>query len=144
MGRMRQIGQMLCLAMLGLATAAAWPVTIGWDGSPGAKYRVYHGRSSRAYTSVVDAGTNTQLRLTLPAGDNFIAVTAFNEVGESDYSKEIWFYASNTAVPALNLRVEASEVLPDGSLFPDGHWETLFSTTVTNNGTQRFFRMTLK
>jgi hypothetical protein len=116
------------LALCLMATAAC-AVTIGWDAATGADgYLVYQGDSSRHYTNVVDAGTNTVLRLRLPDGDNFMAVTAYNKFGESDPSPELWFYASNpppvTTVP-LSLKVETS---PD--LF--GNWTLLFSQTVTN------------
>lgn len=134
MGRMRQIGQMLCLAMLGLATAAAWSVTIGWDGSRGATgYRVHHGRASGTYTNVIEAGTN-QASFGLPPGTNYIAVSAYNVVGESGLSEELVFVQPP---PPLTLLIETS-----GELL--GPWLQMFSAAVTNNEAQRFFRMTLK
>lgn len=118
--------------------ASALGVTIGWDAAPGAEgYLVYQGDSTRHYTNVVDAGTNTVLHLRMPEGDNFIALTAYNKFGESDYSPEIWFYASNPPPATLNLKVETSSEL-------QGNWDVLYSQTVTNQGGQRFFRMTLK
>lgn len=125
---------MLCLAMLGLATAAAWSVTIGWDGSRGATgYRVHHGRSSGTYTNVIEAGTN-QARFLLPPGTNYIAVSAYNVVGESGLSEELVFVQPP---PPLTLLIETS-----GELL--GPWLQMFSAAVTNNEAQRFFRMTLK
>lgn len=95
-----------------LLSVAALAVTIGWDAAPGATgYRVYHGGTSRGYTSVIDitgppeAGTpnpKTQASFDLPRGTNFIAVTAFNAAGESAPSEELVF-----AEPMI-LRVERS------------------------------------
>jgi hypothetical protein len=129
------------LAFSALAVSS-FAVTIGWDPSPGADgYRVYHGQTSLNYTRVVEAGTNTQLRLQLPDGDNFIALTAYKSfqtgtILESDYSKELWFYASNPPPPTMNLRVEKSSDLA-------GPWQALVNVTVTNEGGPMFFRTTL-
>ena len=73
-------------------------VTLAWDHNgqiPTTGFYVYHGFESGNYTSKIDAGSDPQY--TLVGLDDlesyYIAVTAYNEFGESDFSEEI-IYAS--------------------------------------------------
>jgi hypothetical protein len=124
-----------CLILMSLLAicSAALGVTIGWNDSPRATgYRVYHGRASRNYTNSIDAGSWTNLSFRLPSGTNYIAVTAYNAVGESGFSDELVFVPPQP----LQLRVETSDEL-------SGPWLPIFATTVTNSRQQRFFRTIL-
>ena len=69
-------------------------VTLAWDHNdqiPVTGYYVYYGLESGNYSTVVDAGSEPQY--TLVDLDDlksyYIAVTAYNEYGESDFSEEI-------------------------------------------------------
>ena len=73
-------------------------ITLAWDHNdqvPVTGYYVYHGPESGYYTAKIDAGSEPQY--TLVGLDDlqsyYIAVTAYNEFGESDFSEEI-IYAS--------------------------------------------------
>jgi hypothetical protein len=65
-------------------------------------YYVYYGLESRNYCTKIDAGSEPQY--TLVGLDDlesyYIAVTAYNEFGESDFSEEIIFasYACNADI----------------------------------------------
>ena len=68
-------------------------VTLAWDASPSNPdgYRLYYGTSSGSYTQVIDVGNVTQYKVSeLQSGMiYYFAVTVYNELGESGYSKEI-------------------------------------------------------
>ena len=73
-------------------------ITLAWDYNdqvPITGYYVYHGLESGNYSAKIDAGSEPQY--TLVGLDDlqsyYIAVTAYNEFGESDFSEEI-IYAS--------------------------------------------------
>ena len=73
-------------------------ITLAWDYNdqvPITGYYVYHGFESGNYSAKIDAGSEPQY--TLVGLDDlqsyYIAVTAYNEFGESDFSEEI-IYAS--------------------------------------------------
>ena len=73
-------------------------ITLAWDHNdqvPITGYYVYHGVESGNYTAKIDAGSMPQY--TLVGLDDqqsyYIAVTAYNEFGESDFSEEV-IYAS--------------------------------------------------
>ena len=74
-------------------------ITLAWDHNdqvPVTGYYVYHGFESGSYSAKIDAGSEP--RYTLVDLDDlqsyYIAVTAYNEFGESDFSEEI-VYASH-------------------------------------------------
>jgi hypothetical protein len=75
--------------------AFADEVTLAWDPNPEPSvqgYRVYYGKSSGLYTSVVDAGNNTDsVIMGLEAGTTYyFACTAYSATGdESNFSNEI-------------------------------------------------------
>ena len=68
-------------------------VTLEWDRNPETNvtgYRVYAGRQSRVYDSVLDVTNQTVATIAAPAGKSFYAVTAYNIDGlESDFSDEV-------------------------------------------------------
>jgi hypothetical protein len=68
-------------------------VTLEWDRNPEpnvAGYRVYSGRQSRVYGSVLDVGNQTVAQLPTNPGTTFYAVTAYDDTGlESDFSEEV-------------------------------------------------------
>ena len=80
-------------------------VTLAWDYNdqiPVTGYYVYYGLESGIYSNKIDAGSEPQYTL----GDidelksYYIAVTAYNEFGESDFSEELIYsaYACNADI----------------------------------------------
>jgi malectin (di-glucose binding ER protein) len=94
--------------LLSLAPGAlAAPLTVAWDAAPGATgYIIYYGDASRHYTATVDVGPTTTAALSGldPAAPSYIAVTAYNDVGdESNFSNEVLFNPAHpTVVWAVN------------------------------------------
>lgn len=90
------VGLILLLPCLTLAL----DVTLAWDKNRDevSGYRLYYGRESRNYSTVIDVGEDTSHRITGLEDDRtyFFAVTAYNSSNsESDYSGEISYpYAS--------------------------------------------------
>jgi malectin (di-glucose binding ER protein) len=89
-----------CWTALGLLLslapdAFAAPLTVAWDAVPEATgYLVHYGEASRHYTATVDVGdtTTTQLVGLDPVRPSYIAVTAYNDVGDaSAFSNEVLF-----------------------------------------------------
>ena len=76
--------------------------TLQWDRNPEANvigYRVYVGRVSRGYDSVLDIGNLTSAEVPTPSGTTFYAVTAYDSAGlESGFSAEVT-YTSNVNPP---------------------------------------------
>jgi hypothetical protein len=73
-------------------------ITLAWDHNdqvPITGYYVYHGLESGNYTTKIDVGSTPQYTLVGldDLQSHYIAVTAYNEFGESDFSEEI-IYAS--------------------------------------------------
>jgi hypothetical protein len=87
---------MLCLACA-FACRAEQSVVLGWLPSPSSQvagYHIYYGTASGAYTTKVNAGTNTSFTINgLTAGQTYyFSATAYNASGtESVYSPEISF-----------------------------------------------------
>jgi hypothetical protein len=75
-------------------------VTLEWDRNPEpnvAGYRVYSGRQSRVYSTVVDVGNVTIAQLPTAPGTTFYAVTAYDDEGlESEFSEEVFYTAAVT------------------------------------------------
>lgn len=65
-------------------------LTLQWDPVDGADgYKVYYGSQSRQYQDPVDSDGQTTLSLPLDTTNmKYIAVTAHNKWGESDFSEE--------------------------------------------------------
>jgi hypothetical protein len=86
----RQILWALLWAFTGLIAHA---VTLEWDRNPETNvtgYRIYVGRQSRVYDSVLDVANQTVATIAAPQGVSFYAVTAYNTDGlESDFSEEV-------------------------------------------------------
>ena len=79
---------------LNYRSAQAAEVSIAWDSSNYAGgYKLYYGMESGNYPFVVDVGLWTQCNISnLDHGQTYyVAVTAYNEFGESDFSEEIYF-----------------------------------------------------
>jgi len=85
-------------------SVAAAQITIAWNASSSATgYKVYYGTASGRYNSPgspIDVGSVTTNTLTglSPWQGYFIAVTAYNQYGESGYSNEL-----NTVIGSLSL-----------------------------------------
>jgi VCBS repeat-containing protein len=81
--------------------------TLEWDRNPETNvigYRVYVGRVSRSYDSVLDIGNQTSAEVPTSPGRTYFAVTAYDSDGlESDYSEEVFYtlLGDNTAPSAL-------------------------------------------
>jgi VCBS repeat-containing protein len=91
----------LCVS-LGFGHAA----TLEWDRNPETNvigYRVYVGRVSRLYDSVLDIGDQSSTQVPTSPGTTYFAVTAYDSDGlESDYSEEVFYTlpGGNTAPSA--------------------------------------------
>jgi hypothetical protein len=82
----------LLFGLLSQAQAASL-VRLAWDSNGATGYRVYYGRSSGAYTSILDVGGSSTATITdLSVGVTyFFVVTAYNAAGESSPSNEVSF-----------------------------------------------------
>lgn len=84
--------QLLVLFIMS-STVFAGEIKLAWDASPEpvSGYRLYYGLSSGNYTENIDVGKVTTYTLTgLQDGQTYyIATTAYNDLGESDYSNEV-------------------------------------------------------
>ena len=84
--------QLLVLFIMS-STVFAGEIKLAWDASPEpvSGYRFYYGLSSGNYTENIDVGKVTTYTLTgLQDGQTYyIATTAYNDLGESDYSNEV-------------------------------------------------------
>ena len=84
--------QLLVLFIMS-STVFAGEIKLAWDARPEpvSGYRVYYGLSSGNYTENIDVGKATTYTLTgLQDGQTYyIAATAYNDLGESDYSNEV-------------------------------------------------------
>jgi VCBS repeat-containing protein len=132
-------GRWLKAGTLGLivimAPCLAEAVTLMWDRNPEPNvvgYRVYVGRVSRGYDSVLDTGNSTSAVIPTSPGITYFAVTAYDSEGlESDYSAEVTFIdaslnkqptagadsystAKNTTLNVLANGVLANDSDPDG------------------------------
>ena len=104
LGRHNLITQLLALILTTLFSTLFAPLshsadlTLAWDHNDQVSvtgYYVYYGLESGNYTAKIDAGSEPQYTL-IDLDDlksYYIAVTAYNEFGESDFSEEI-IYAS--------------------------------------------------
>lgn len=76
---------------------------IEWDPVAGADgYKVYFGNAPGVYNgpgSPIDVGNVVQYLLTVPSGTWYVAVTAYNEEGESGYSNELTLHCGTTSAP---------------------------------------------
>jgi|GEM_PF-1760253 len=79
----------------------ALSITLGWDkGSDANGYKIYYGTESGKYTQIIDVG---YVNIYTLQGFEYnivyyFAVTAYNENGESDYSKEVFSSYNNLFV----------------------------------------------
>lgn len=123
-------------ALFGILLAVpASAVELEWDRNPETNivgYRVYVGRASRVYDSVLDVGNNTVTRVdkTEPAR-YYYAVTAYNSDGlESDFSEEV--SSAVLAVPVLTLASNAVRwTAVANAEFYHVRWETSNGQTET-------------
>jgi len=105
-GRWLVVTIIVTAGLLG-APLAAHAVSLAWDPNTEPEvtgYRVYMGLSSRSYSSVMDAGTNTTEALPfLQSGVTYyFAVTAYTGTGlESDFSDEVSYTAPGTKPPPV-------------------------------------------
>ena len=92
-----------------IAQARAASVGLAWDASPSTNsgtisYRIYDGVASRAYTNVMEAGTNLHFTVTglVETVTYFFAVTAYDTNGlESDFSNEVSWQGPRRPPPPL-------------------------------------------
>lgn len=81
---------------------SAQAVKIFWAESlsPGVLgYKVYSGRQSGFYTEVVDVGDVLEYTLIIDGdGNHFVAITAYDAVGESGFSAETQFFIKAVAM----------------------------------------------
>jgi len=95
----------LILPLMLLHSVLADQITIAWDVESSVRgYNVYYGTTSRVYRSPINVGNVTIYTLTgLSAGQRyFIAITAYNEFGESGYSNEVNGVAPTSQTPLNN------------------------------------------
>ena len=73
-------------------------VTLQWDPVAEADgYKIYYGLETRTYQLPENAGNQSSYTLSLDPGIYYLAVTAYNNYGESGYSEEV-----STTVPETN------------------------------------------
>ncbi len=81
----------------------SYAVTLEWDRNPETNvigYRVYVGRLSRAYDSVLDIGNQATAEIPTTPGTSYFAVTAYDSDGlESDFSVEVSYRAPSVNIP---------------------------------------------
>jgi len=91
--------RLLCILALCISACSTQAVILEWDRNPETNvlgYRVYTGRQSRVYDSVLDVSNQTLAELATMPGTTYYAVTAYDTEGlESDFSDEV-FYAAPT------------------------------------------------
>ena len=86
-------------------------VGLAWNPSPDSivnGYRVYYGVASRSYSTMIDAGSNTNLVISnLVMGTTYyFAATAYTTNGlESDFSAEAIYTVPGIPTPPSNLQV---------------------------------------
>ena len=68
-------------------------------------YKVYCGGTSVAYGIPVDVGAPQEHPISIP-GNYYCAVTAYNDAGESGFSKEIFFIIRAVPGAPTNLRLK--------------------------------------
>jgi hypothetical protein len=94
---MKKILTCSAVFLLFSVNAIAADVTLAWDANaePVAGYRVHYGEVTNVYTTKLDAAKVTQFKVDgLTEGKTYyIAVTAYNDGQESDYSNEIAYTA---------------------------------------------------
>jgi fibronectin type 3 domain-containing protein len=85
------------LCPLLIKDAAAASVTLAWDPNEEPDvtgYKIYYGKTSGTYESVIDAGNQTTYTIPgfLEGVDYYFTVTAYNAYGlESDFSDEVTY-----------------------------------------------------
>ena len=85
--------------------AGAAQVSCSWDVSTGAAgYKMHYGNYSGNYQYTVDVGNSTGCTISgLEEGKTYyFAVTAYNSLDESDYSKELAYTIPNTPPPPVD------------------------------------------
>jgi len=109
------LGLTLLLAgLLLLFGSKSYAVLIGWDGSDGATgYRLWWGTSDGIYDNSQDVGDVLQSDIPAPIG-SYIAATAYNEYGESDFSESI-FYGPTGIQPASGGQIFTVELQAPGT-----------------------------
>jgi hypothetical protein len=120
-----------------LSAANAAQVTIAWDKNPEPNitgYKMHYGTTNGRYDYTVDVGDNTSCTISgiEPDQTYYFAATAYNEIGESDFSEEIVYRISSEPDPSTDPPVEPDpstdpldEVIIDNgdeSTFLTGRW----------------------
>ncbi len=93
--------------------ASTSDVTVSWqantDGSPVNGYKLYYGIESKHYSESIDVGNSTNYTLSnLPPGTYYMALTAYNDLGESPYSEETSFTIND--LPNNSPFIETGEI----------------------------------
>jgi len=138
---------LLCVATQGalFPTNPVPTVTLAWDASVGATgYKIYKGPSTRNYTNVYDAGSNQiyTVRGGFAYGQRiYFAATAYNLVGESDFSQEVSWLAPSLPESPTSLRTTNAllKVSVETAPAPGGPWSPL-TTLSTITSSPGFFR----
>jgi fibronectin type 3 domain-containing protein len=112
-------------------------LTLAWDPSDDPNvigYRVYEGRASEVYTSVVDTSNSTTVVISNldPGATYYFAVTAYDNAGlESQYSGEIDYTVPVGALgmldrlPPLTIQLSSSTVVLSGTASPGNSYDVL-------------------
>jgi hypothetical protein len=90
-------------SILVIAPVLSSAITLEWDpnSEPSVRgYRVYSGRQSRVYDTVLDVTNRTVIQMSALPGTTYFAVTAYNADNlESDFSEEVSYTAAGGNVP---------------------------------------------
>ena len=101
--RQRLLLALLCIVGWWFSACLAHAVILEWDPNSETNlrgYRVYTGRQSRVYDSVLDVGNQTLAQLATTPGTTYYAVTAYDADGlESDFSDEVFYTAPSVNAP---------------------------------------------
>jgi hypothetical protein len=126
----RVIGALLW-AVLGLSLPAE-AVMLAWDASPGAQgYALHYGESPGLYHTSLDTGPATQASVSglTPGQTYYFAATAYNGVGESDFSNEV---SSVIPEPDTTPPTVAITAPANGATIPRGTNLTITATAADN------------
>jgi hypothetical protein len=148
---LRFLAALFAAVVIWFSYSSAQAVTLEWEANSEtnvAGYRVYTGRQSRVYDSVLDVGNQTLAQLATTPGTTYYAVTAYDTEGlESDFSDEVSYTAPKpnsapltradqyvtTENGPLNISASAGVLANDSD--PDGDTLSVFLASPAIHGT---------
>jgi hypothetical protein len=128
-----------------LLSGSSGAVQIAWDaveaGAQPTGYNAHWGNEPGVYVNTQNVGLVTQAEIPAPF-NSYIAVTAYNDSGESGYSNEI-YYAQLGIQPASGGQIYTLEIVPSGTerrpgdgweaVYQNGNWLIIFDSVNSGN-----------